>query len=74
MNGRAWGAVCVAAGLGLAVGGWKLVSSQEHPAGTSGFEGAAPNRRGLAIAAGYGMLVFGLILAVIVSSFFFIGG
>lgn len=74
MNGKAWGAVCLTAGLSLSVAGWKLLKAQELPPGTTGFSGVTPNRRGLAIAAGYGLLVVGLILAALISSFFFIGG
>ena len=74
MTGRAWGCVFVVGGLALAAGGWKLIKSQEHPEGTTGFEGVAPNRRGLVIMAGYGALILGLILALLISSFFFIGG
>jgi hypothetical protein len=74
VSGKAWGAACVLAGLALAAGGWKVLKSQEHPPGTTGFEGLAPNRRGLALAAGYGMLILGLVLSVLIGSFFFIGG
>lgn len=74
MSGRVWGAVCVVGGLSMAAAGYKLVRSQELPEGTTGFQGVAPNRRGLAALAGYGLLMLGLILAVIISSFFFIGG
>lgn len=74
MNGKAWGAVCVVAGLGLAFAGHKLTRSQEPPPGATGFEGVGVTRRGWVILAGNGLLMLGLVLAVIVSSFFFIGG
>jgi hypothetical protein len=74
MNGKAWGAVCVVAGLSAAFGGYKLIRSQEHPAGTTGFEGPALNRRGVLMVIGDILLGLGLVLAVIISSFFFIGG
>jgi hypothetical protein len=74
MSGRSWGIACVAAGLSMAYGGWRLVKSQEHPAGTAGFEGPGLNRRGWLMMTGDALLALGLILAIIVSSFFFIGG
>ena len=74
MNGKAWGVVCVVAGLSTAYGGYKLIQSQEHPPGTAGFEGPGLNRRGLLMLVGNACLGLGLILAVIISSFFFIGG
>jgi hypothetical protein len=74
LNGKAWGGLCVVAGLALAAAGWKLMKSAELPEGTTGFTGVAPSRRGLTIFAGNALLIVGLVLAVIVSSFFFIGG
>jgi hypothetical protein len=74
MSGKAWGGICIFAGLSLAYGGWRLVKSQEHPAGTTGFEGPGLNGRGCIMMAGSALLVLGLILAIIISSFFFIGG
>ena len=74
MNSKTWGALCVVLGLALAAAGWKLLKSAEHPEGTTGFSGIAPNRRGLTILAGNVLLIAGLILAAIVGSFFFIGG
>jgi hypothetical protein len=74
LNGKAWGVLCVAAGLTMSVAGWKLMKSAELPEGTTGFSGVAPNRRGLTILAGNVLLIAGLILAAIIGSFFFIGG
>jgi len=74
MNGKAWGVVCIVVGLSTAYAGFRLIQSQEHPPGTTGFEGPWINRRGLLMLAGYSLLGVGLILAVIFSSFFFIGG
>ena len=58
----------------MAFAGYKLTRSQEQPEGTTGFEGVGPNRRGLVMLLGNGLLMLGLVLAVIISSFFFIGG
>lgn len=74
MNGKAWGCVFAVGGLALAAAGWKLIKSQDLPEGAAGFEGVGLSRRGLVILAGYFLLMFGLVLAVIISSFFFIGG
>lgn len=74
MSGKAWGSVCAAAGLGLACAGWRLIRSQELPEGATGFSGPGLDARGLRVMLGNALLVFGLILAFIVSSFFFIGG
>jgi len=74
LSGKIWGSVCVVLGLALAAGGWKVIKAAEPPEGTTGFSGVAPNRRGLALFAGNVMLIVGLILAALISSFFFIGG
>jgi hypothetical protein len=74
MNGRAWGIVCAVSGLALAFSGWKLKKSQEHPVGTTGFEGPGLNRRGLLMLSGEALLILGLILASIIAALFFIGG
>jgi hypothetical protein len=74
LNGKAWGAVFVVVGLSLAACGWKLMKAAELPEGTTGFTGVGPNRRGLVLFAGNALLIVGLILAVLISSFFFIGG
>ncbi|MFI5345047.1 MAG: hypothetical protein ACHQ51_01615 [Elusimicrobiota bacterium] len=74
MNGKAWGAFCLVAGFATAFGGYRLIRSQEHPAGTTGFEGPSLNRRGLVMLLGNLLLALGLVVAVIISSFFFIGG
>jgi hypothetical protein len=74
MNGRIGGLACVVAGLSLAYAGGSLIKSQEHPAGTTGFEGPRLNGRGWLTLAGYALLALGLILAIIFSAFFFIGG
>ncbi|HEX4047346.1 MAG TPA: hypothetical protein VH309_05905 [Elusimicrobiota bacterium] len=74
MNGKAGGAACVVAGLGLAAAGWRLIKSQEHPESTTGFEGPGLNRRGALMLLGNVLLGLGLVIAVIISSFFFIGG
>ncbi|MDE2142105.1 MAG: hypothetical protein KGJ84_06820 [Elusimicrobia bacterium] len=74
MNGKAWGWVCVGTGLATSFSGYQLIRSQEHPSGTTGFEGPRINRRGVVILMGNLLLAFGLAVAVIISSFFFIGG
>jgi hypothetical protein len=74
LNGKVWGLARILAGLSLAYGGWRLIESQEHPAGTTGFEGPGLNRRGLLMLAGYALLILGLILAIIFSAFIFMGG
>lgn len=74
MSGKACGAACIIAGASLTYAGWRLVKSQEHPAGTAGFEGPGLNRRGWLMMLGNVLLGLGLILAIIFSSFFFIGG
>ncbi len=74
MSGKAWGAVCVAGGLGLAFAGWRLAAAQRHPEGTTGFEGPGLNARGLKGMAGGLLMVLGLVLAVLIGPIFFIGG
>lgn len=74
MSGKIWGTVCIVAGLATAYGGIRLIQSQEHPPGTTGFEGPWINRRGLLMMLGNILLAIGLTVAVIISSFFFIGG
>jgi hypothetical protein len=74
MNGKYWGVACIVAGLAMAYGGMRIIKSQEHPPGTTGFEGPWLNRRGMIMMVGDGLLILGLVLAIIFSSFFFIGG
>lgn len=74
MSGHLWGAVCVVAGLAMAFAGYRLTRSQERPEGSTGFEGVGVTRRGWVILAGNALLMLGLVIAVIISSFFFIGG
>lgn len=75
MNGKVWGAVFLIGGLSMAAAGWKLLKAAELPPGAAGFSSfVTPGKRGLIQLAGNGLLILGLILAFIISSFFFVGG
>jgi hypothetical protein len=74
MKGNFWGTVCIISGAAISYGGWRLIKSQELPPERTGFEGVFINRRGLLFALGYALLGFGMILAIIFGSIFFVGG
>ena len=63
---------CVAAGLLLAYGGWRLLKKHEGPVEHTGFH-TAPWSSTFGYWGGYARLFLGLYLAVIQASLFWIG-
>lgn len=59
-------------GAGVAYLGYRIEKSQEHPEGTTGFEGPGLNRRGLIMLLGSTLMIVGLILAMIMAPMMFI--
>ena len=74
MNTGIPGTALAAAGLATAYAGWRVIRSQEHPPGTTGFEGPGLNARGWKMLAGELLLVGGLILAAVIGPMLILGG